>query len=216
MIASGRNREVLDELAGEVDGVEPLVADLSDPAQVSALVSGRQIDVLVANAALPASGRLESFTRRRSTALDVNLRAPVQLARALLPGMRERVRPPRLHLVAVGQVRERRGVDLQRHQVRPARIRLRPQRGAARHGRRLDDGVPRLHPRRGMFADAGSEAAARRRQPHPDQVARAVIKGIETNRAEIDVAPAPAGHGARLFGLAPRLVSVSTAGSGRS
>ena len=91
VIASGRNREVLDELAREVGGVEPLVADLSDPAQVSALVFGRQIDVLVANAALPASGRLESFTAEEiDRALDVNLRAPVQLARALLPGMRER------------------------------------------------------------------------------------------------------------------------------
>ena len=33
-----------------------------DPAQVAALVVGRRIDVLVANAALPASGRLDSFT----------------------------------------------------------------------------------------------------------------------------------------------------------
>ena len=54
--------------------------------QVAALVFGRRIDVLVANAALPASGRLESFTAEEiDRALDVNLRAPMQLARALLP-----------------------------------------------------------------------------------------------------------------------------------
>src|SRR5687768_4237507 len=91
VIASGRNRKVLEELAHEVDGVEPLVADLSDAAQVAALVFGRRIDVLVANAALPASGRLESFTEEEiDRALDVNLRAPMHLARALLPGMRQR------------------------------------------------------------------------------------------------------------------------------
>ena len=91
VIASGRKRDVLDEIAGELDGVEPLVADLSDPAQVATLVDDRQIDVLVANAALPASGRLNSFSAEEiDRALDVNLRAPMQLARALVPHMAER------------------------------------------------------------------------------------------------------------------------------
>ncbi len=46
------------------------------------------VDVLVANAALPASGRLEDFDPEEiDRALDVNLRAPMQLTRALLPGM---------------------------------------------------------------------------------------------------------------------------------
>ena len=77
VIASGRQRAVLEDLAREVDRVEPLVADLSDPAQVAALVFGRRIDVLVANAALPASGRLDSFSSEEiDRALDVNLRAP--------------------------------------------------------------------------------------------------------------------------------------------
>ena len=58
-----------------------------------------------------------------------------------------------------------------------------------------------------MFADAGVELPRGRWEPHSDQVAKAVIKGIETNRAEIDVAPASLAYGARLFGLAPRLVS---------
>src|SRR5207253_5382282 len=72
-------------------GVEQLVADLSDPDQVAALVRGREIDVLVANAGLPASGRLDSFTPQEiDRAIDVNLRAPMQLARALVPSMLER------------------------------------------------------------------------------------------------------------------------------
>ena len=171
VIASGRKRDVLEEIAGELDGVEPLVADLSDPAQVAALVDGRQIDVLVANAALPASGRLDSFSRGgdRPRARRQPARADAAGAGARPAHGRARLRPPRVHLVAVGQDRERGRLGLQRDEVRPARIRLRAQRGAARHGRRCDDGLSRLHPRRRdvrrqrrQAARAGSGPARRR------------------------------------------------------
>src|SRR2546427_1072483 len=90
VIASGRRREALDVVARDRGG-EPLVAALSDPDQVAALVRGREIDVFVANAALPASGRLDSFTPEEiDRALNVNLRAPMQIARALVPAMVER------------------------------------------------------------------------------------------------------------------------------
>ena len=60
------------------------------------------MDVLVANAALPASGRVEDFEPDQiDRALDVNLRAPIQLTRALLPGMLERGRG---HLVLVSSL----------------------------------------------------------------------------------------------------------------
>ncbi len=49
------------------------------------------MDILVANAALPGSGRLESFSMEQiDRALDVNLRAPIALAHALAPAMVER------------------------------------------------------------------------------------------------------------------------------
>ena len=41
----------------------------------------------------------------------------------------------------------------------------------------------------------------------PDDVARAVIAGIEKGRAEIDVAPRSLALGARLFGLAPTVMA---------
>jgi hypothetical protein len=41
----------------------------------------------------------------------------------------------------------------------------------------------------------------------PDDVAEAVIKGIEKGRAEVDVAPASLAYGARLFGFAPGLTA---------
>ncbi len=209
VIASGRNREVLDELAREVDGVEPLVADLSDPAQDAALVSGRQIDVLVANAALPASGRLESFTAEEiDRALDVNLRAPVQLARALLPGMRERGSG---HLVFISSLSGKfasAGASI----YNATKFGLRGF-GFALNEELRGTGVgsttvfPGFIRDAGMFAEAGVELPRGVGSRTPDQVARAVIKGIETNRPEIDVAPASLAYGARLFGFAPRLVS---------
>ena len=68
------------------------------------------VDVLVANAALPASGELGSFSVEEiDRALAVNLRAPIVLARALSRGDgRARPRPPRVRLLAVGQGGERR------------------------------------------------------------------------------------------------------------
>jgi len=59
----------------------------------------------------------------------------------------------------------------------------------------------------GMFADSGVKLPRGVGTRTPDDVARAVIRGIEKNRAEIDVAPLSLASGARLFGSAPRLVA---------
>src|SRR5215217_3199664 len=59
IVASGRRREALDALAADLgDRIETVVADLADRSDVRGLAerSGR-VDVLVANAGLPASGR---------------------------------------------------------------------------------------------------------------------------------------------------------------
>ncbi len=51
-------------------------------------MAARDVDVLVANAAVPGSGRLATYSVEEvDRALDVNLRAPIVLARALTPGM---------------------------------------------------------------------------------------------------------------------------------
>src|SRR3712207_8617745 len=48
-----------------------------------------QVDILIANAALPASGELLDFEPGHiDRALEVNLRAPIMLSRELAPGMR--------------------------------------------------------------------------------------------------------------------------------
>ena len=209
VIASGRQRAVLEDLAGQLDGVEPLVADLSDPAQVAALVFGRRIDVLVANAALPASGRLDSFSSEEiDRALDVNLRAPVQMARALVPGMIERGAG---HLVFISSLSGK-------FASAGASVYNATKFGLRGFGFALNEdlrgtgvGATTVFPgfirEAGMFADAGVKLPRGVGTRTPDDVARAVIRGIEKNRPEIDVAPLSLASGARLFGAAPRLVA---------
>ena len=59
---------MLDEIARELaERVEVVGADLSNPPDVGRLAQRADIDVLVANAAVPAAGRLETFTPRELT-----------------------------------------------------------------------------------------------------------------------------------------------------
>jgi short-subunit dehydrogenase len=209
VIASGRKREVLDGIAGELDGVEPLVADLCDPAQVSALVNGRRIDVLVANAALPASGRLDSFSSDEiDRAVDVNLRAPMQLAHALVPHMVERGTG---HLVFISSLSGKfasAGASI----YNATKFGLRGF-GFALHQELRGTGVgvttvfPGFIREAGMFADSGVELPRGVGSRRPNDVARAVLAGIDKGRAEVDVAPRSLAFGARMFGLAPGVMA---------
>jgi uncharacterized protein len=209
VFASGRNRQVLEQLADEVGGVEPLVADLCDPAQVAALVFGRRIDVLVANAALPASGRLDSFTEEEiDRALDVNLRAPMHLARVLTPHMTERGFG---HLVFISSLSGKMAsagasvYNATKFGLRGFSFALNEElRGTGVGATTVFPGFIRDA---GMFADSGVKLPRGVGTRTPGDVAKAVIEGIEKNRAEIDVAPLSLSSGARVFGLAPGVVA---------
>ncbi len=85
------------------------------------------VDILVANAALPATGHLLELRQAQiDTMLEVNLSAPIALVRALAPGDGGAwTRTHRADLLAVREGRRPRLLDLQRHQVRPARLRAR-------------------------------------------------------------------------------------------
>src|SRR4051794_19163651 len=82
VVVTGRREAPLRVLAEEI-GAEALVADLTNRADVAQLVETlHAVDVLVSNAALPAGGRVETFSVEEiDRALDVNLRAPVVLSR---------------------------------------------------------------------------------------------------------------------------------------
>ena len=170
-------RRVLEDLRAELgERVETVVADLTDRAAVQRLAERNGVDVLVANAALPASGKLRGFTPdQMDRALDVNLRAPMQLAHGLLPGMLERGRG---HIVLIsslaGKVATPGGsiYSATKFGLRGFGYALRWR--AARHRSRSDDRLPRLHPRRRHVrrerrrsSREASARAPRSRSPRP-------------------------------------------------
>ena len=93
VVASARREDALEALGRELgERVEILPADLADRAAVAALPDrAGKIDLLIANAGLPGSGPFLAFEPDQiDRALDVNLRAPMQLARSLAPPMVDR------------------------------------------------------------------------------------------------------------------------------
>lgn len=211
VVASGRNGEALEGLRADLgDRVEPLVLDLADPAAPPELAErAGDIDVLVANAGLPGTGELARFTEREmDRALFVNLRAPMQLARLLLPAMLERDAG---HLVFMSSISGK--VASPRASVYSAtKFGLRGFAAGLRddlHGTGV--GVTTIFPgaisEAGMWADGGLERPRGMRLRSPEQVAVAVVKGIERDRAEIDVAAPTIRLSARLAAIAPGVVS---------
>jgi NADP-dependent 3-hydroxy acid dehydrogenase YdfG len=102
LLLSGRRVDALEALAAELDAAV-LPADLSEPAAPVTLArEAGHVDVFVSNAALPADGQIEDYTPEQiDRALDVNLRAPIFVARALAPAMVERGRG---HIVLMSSI----------------------------------------------------------------------------------------------------------------
>jgi uncharacterized protein len=211
VVVTGRRREALDALRAELgERVQPVVADLSRPeAPAGLLADAGEVDVLVANAALPASGRLDSFSEEEiDRALMVNLRAPIQLARALSEAMAERGRG---HLVFIsslsGKVAAGAGsiYSATKFGLRGFAFALREE----LHGTGV--GVTTVFPGfvsdAGMWAETGLELPRGVGTRSPEQVAEAVATGILRDRAEIDVAPLTLRAMAWLAGPAPSLVA---------
>jgi NADP-dependent 3-hydroxy acid dehydrogenase YdfG len=100
VLALGRNREALAELAAAC-GAVPLVADVRDTGAIVAQLGERQVDILVNNAGILSSrARFDAIDPAEIDAMiDVNLKAPMHLTRAVLPGMVARKRG---HLIYLG------------------------------------------------------------------------------------------------------------------
>ena len=185
MVVSGRRAEVLEELAAGLGGdTTVLDADLADAEPLALVERAGPLDVLVANAALPASGRVDSFTPEEiDRALDVNLRAPMQLARALQPGMVERGRG---HMVFVSSLSGKVSAggsaiySATKFGLRGFAVGLREDLHRERRGR--DDRVPGFISDAGMFAETGMKLPPGVGTRTPEAVADAVVRGIEPGR----------------------------------
>ena len=211
LVLSGRKRDALEELAAELgDRADIAPADLAlaeDIERMAEVAAG--VDVLVANAGLPASGSLDDFTPEQiDRALDVNLRAPIQMARAAAPEM---VRRGAGHLVFMSSMS---GKTTSAGQSLYSATKY----GLGGFGFALNEDLrgtgvgattvfPGFVSGAGMFVDTGLEAPAAIGTSTPEQVAEAVLRGIRTGKAEIDVASIGARAGARLYALSPSLAA---------
>ena len=195
MILSSRKQKELELLAGSLggEGHRTIVSDLAeDGATLALLAEAGDIDVLVANAALPASGKLDSFTPNQiDRALRVNLESPIQMTRELIPAFTTRRSGHFVYISSLSGKTATAGASLYaatkfglrgfalclRDDLRPAGV-----------------GVSVVSP--GAIRDAGMYAESGAPPPPPligtgtpQQVGDAVVTAIERNRGEIAVAP---------------------------
>ncbi|MGI8864172.1 MAG: SDR family NAD(P)-dependent oxidoreductase [Solirubrobacteraceae bacterium] len=209
VMLSGRRVDVLEPLAAELGG-RAFECDLAQRDQVERLVrEAGDVDVLVANAALPASGMLLGLEQEQiDRMIEVNLRAPVALARALAPAMVQRRAG---HMVFIS--------SLSGKVASPASSIYSATKFGLRGfalGLRQDlqaDGVgvsvvlPGFIREAGMFAEAKIDLPRGVGTRSPEDVASAVLQAVERDRAEIEVAPASLRVGAAFGGLAPQLAA---------
>jgi NADP-dependent 3-hydroxy acid dehydrogenase YdfG len=209
VIVSGRRAEALERLAAQLGG-QALVCDLAERAALDSLLAGAgEVDILVANAGVPADGPIEEYTVEQiDRALDVNLRAPIRIARALMPAMVDRGRG---HLVFVSSLSGKAATSGSAL-YSATKFGLRGFASALRQDLwGTGVGVSTIFPgpisEAGMFAQAevGMPAFAGTRTPR--HVARAVVCAIEHDRGEIDVASLPLRWASALAGLAPSTVA---------
>ena len=194
VILSGRSAEALEALAAELPGAghSVLAADLGEQgAAIELAERAGAVDCLVANAALPSTGRLTELTAEQvARMLRINLEAPVLLGQALLPGMLER-RSGRLILIGslAGKAASPRSsiYNATKFGLRGFAFGLKPDLVGTGVGVTLV--APGFVREAGMFADSGQSAPAGMGTTTPDEVAAAVLEGIRGDRIEITVAP---------------------------
>jgi short-subunit dehydrogenase len=214
---SSRKAEELEQLAESLPGVghATVVCDLAeDGAALALLEQAGDIDLLVANAALPGSGRLESFSQDQiGRALRVNLESPVRMTRQLLPGWQERGSG---HFVFISSMSGFTALPRSsiyaatKFGLRGFALNLREDlRGTGIGVSVISPGAIRDA---GMFAESGAAPPPGMGTGTPKQVANAVVRAIERNKSEISVAPPHQRALARFAMLAPE-ISGRVAGS---
>ncbi len=194
LILSGRKAEALEALAVELpgDGHRTVPTDLAEPGAAEKLAAeAGAVDVLIANAGLPGTGRLPDYSTDQLTGtLRVNLEAPILLARALEPSMLEKGSG---HMVFISSLSGKSATPLSsiynatKFGLRGFALGLRADLNP------LGIGVSIVSPgtirEAGMYSDSGAPPIKGLGTGTPAQVAAAVVRAIERNKVEITVAP---------------------------
>ena len=196
VVLSSRKAEELDRLASSLPGGAErhptVVADLAEEGAAEGLIErAGDLDGLVANAALPATGLLEDFSSEHvQRALRVNLEAPVLMARALAPKL---AAARRGHMVFIASLSGKVGspraslYNATKFGLRGFSFGLRED--LHPHGVGVSVVSPGFVREAGMFADAATKAPPGLGTTTPTKVGEAVVRAIREDRNEITVAP---------------------------
>ncbi|HWD63635.1 MAG TPA: SDR family NAD(P)-dependent oxidoreductase [Solirubrobacteraceae bacterium] len=209
VILSARRQDVLDSLAAQL-GARAMACDLASREDVQRLLdSVGPVDVLIANAGLPATGHITDLSQTQlDVMLEVNLRAPIALARGLIPGMVERGRG---HLVFVSSLSGKVASPVS-SLYNATKFGLRGFSLAIREDLRgtgvgVSSILPGFISGAGMFADSQAQLPLGVGTKTPDDVASACVKAVERNRAEIAVAPVGLRVGAGFASVLPSVAA---------
>jgi short-subunit dehydrogenase len=205
---TGRRADAVEQVAARV-GAQAVVADLAaDGAVHDLLAEAGDMDVVVANAALPGSGDLFGYTAEQiDRAVRVNLLAPMLLARLAGEQMRARGRGQLVFINSLSGKIASGGASI----YNATKFGLRGFALALRDDLRSQGvGVSSVYPGfirdAGMFAKSGATPPPGAGTRTPQDVANAVINAVEQDIAELDVAPAPLRLGAAIGLAVPNLM----------
>jgi short-subunit dehydrogenase len=215
---SARNRDALEAMAAELPGSghSVLPADLAEPDAAERLAAeAAGIEILVANAGLPGSGKVDEFSAEEiKRALRVNLEAPMLLARALYPAMVEASSGQLVFVASLsGKAASPRSAvyNATKFGLRGFALGLRAD--LAPKGVGVSILSPGFVRDAGMFADSGAKPPPGMGTAKPEQVGEGAVKAIERNKVEVAVAPLQQRFGAHLASVSPSLSVRVQAGS---
>jgi short-subunit dehydrogenase len=194
LVLSSRKADELAALQASLPGSGHRVApaDLAERgAAVELLAEAGAIDILVANAGLPASGRLDGYSAEQiDRALRVNLEAPILMTHALLEDWLARGSGHFVYMSSLnGKVATARAslYSATKFGLRGFSLALREDlRGTPVSSSVVMPGTIR---EAGMFADSGARMPFGMGTSRPGDVADGVVAAIERDRAEVEVAP---------------------------
>ena len=207
LVLTARRLEVLEPLAAELGG-RAVACDLADRAAVERLADeAGSVDVLVANAGISVSGDIRTTdVETIDLAVEVNLRAPMVLARLLTEGMVARGGG---HIVFMSSLNGKVAAPgtavyaATKFGLRGYAQGLRQDLGP------LGVGISTIFPGfirdAGIFHDVGVTFPRYVRTSTADDVASAVVRAIERNRGEVAVAPLDLKLGSAVGGLVPEV-----------
>lgn len=205
LVVSSRSEDQLKDLAARY-AARAIVADLAQPGEAERLVEeAGEVEILVANAALPASGAIESFTvEELDRALAVNLRAPIVMARLLVERLVDRGSG---HLLFIGSLAGRAATPFSslynatKFGLRGFALALRAELGPRGVGVSVVE--PGFVREAGMFAKSGAKLPPFIGTVAPTAVARAAVEAVRRNQGEVTVAPPLLRMGSAFAGVLP-------------